>query len=120
MYSRKLKECRKFKGGDGTILRELLNAKKGDFKLHYSLAHAIVKPGRSTKPHRLKGTEVYYILKGKGIMYINKERSLVSQGYAIYIPPKAIQYIKNIGNSELVFLCIVDPAWSKEKEEVLR
>lgn len=120
MIISKLADCRKFISGDDAILREILNAKKGDFKFRYSLAHAIVKPGKNTKPHRLKGTEVYYILKGKGIMYINKERSLVSQGYAIYIPPKAIQYIKNTGNSDLVFLCIVDPAWRKEEEEVLR
>lgn len=120
MIISKLEDCRKFISGDDTILREILHAKKGDFKFRYSLAHAIVKPAKNTKPHKLKASEGYYILEGKGIMYINKERSLVSSGCAIYIPPKAIQHIKNTGNSDLVFLCIVDPAWRKDEEEVLR
>ncbi len=29
------------------------------------------------------------------------------------------QYILNTGSSELKFLCIVDPAWQREDEEIL-
>jgi len=38
---------------------------------------------------------------------------------AVYIPPDAKQYIQNTGESDLIFLCIVDPAWQAEDEEVL-
>jgi mannose-6-phosphate isomerase-like protein (cupin superfamily) len=52
-------------------------------------------------------------------MHIDRESARVSSGCAVYIPPRATQYIKNIGKSDLVFLCIVDPAWRKEDEEVI-
>jgi len=58
-------------------------------------------------------------LEGEGEMYINNEKEKVSAGKVIYIPPNSVQRIKNIGNNDLVFLCIVDPAWKKEDEEVI-
>jgi mannose-6-phosphate isomerase-like protein (cupin superfamily) len=119
MIIKRLSECREFISGDKAVLRELLNARKDGFKFRYSLAHAILKPGKNTKPHRLKTSEVYYILEGKGIMHIDSENSKVNSGCAIYIPPKAVQYLENCGKSDLIFLCIVDPAWRREDEEII-
>jgi len=119
MIIKRLNECKQFISQDKAILRELLHRNKGDFKFRYSLAHAVVKPGKCTKPHRLKTSEVYYILRGSGLMHVGKETSKVNSECAVYIPPHSVQYIKNIGNSDLVFLCIVDPAWRKEDEEVI-
>ena len=104
--------------GDNTILRELLHPDKEDLKLRYSLAHAVLKPGETSQAHKLKTSEVYYILEGRGTMYINDEAENVQSGQAVYIPPNSKQYIKNIGRTDLKFLCIVDPAWKKEDEEV--
>jgi mannose-6-phosphate isomerase-like protein (cupin superfamily) len=119
VFIRDLKQCEEFTAGDNTILRELLHPAKADLKLHYSLAHAVVKPGRASRPHRLKTSEVYYIMEGEGVMYIDDESAPVGPGQAIYIPPNAKQYIRNTGSSDLKFICVVDPAWRKEDEEVL-
>jgi mannose-6-phosphate isomerase-like protein (cupin superfamily) len=119
MLIRNLKDCQEFISGDGCALREMLHPDKMDLKLGYSLAHAIVHPGDVTKPHRLKTSEVYYIIEGEGVMHIDEETAAVSAGATIYIPPKAIQFIKNSGKRDLVFLAIVDPAWRPEDEEVL-
>lgn len=119
MFIKDLKDCQEFIAGDNTILRELLHPDKADLNLRYSLAHAVVKSGDTSQPHRLKTSEVYYILQGKAIMYIDDEQQEVRPGQAIYIPPLAKQYIQNTGDSDLVFLCIVDPAWRVEDEEVL-
>lgn len=119
MFIKDLKTCEEFIAGDNSILRELLHPSKADLKIRYSLAHAVVKPGEETRPHKLKTSEVYYILEGEGIMYIDNERSEIHPGQAIYIPPNALQYIKNKGKKDLKFLCIVDPAWRKEDEKVL-
>jgi mannose-6-phosphate isomerase-like protein (cupin superfamily) len=119
MYIKDLKRCKKITAGDNSTLRELLNPSKENLKIRYSLAHAIVKPGELTLAHRLKSSEVYYILEGEGEMYIDEEKEKVSTGQAVYIPPDSVQRIKNIGKSDLVFLCIVDPAWRPEDEEVL-
>jgi mannose-6-phosphate isomerase-like protein (cupin superfamily) len=52
-------------------------------------------------------------------MHINDESSHLRPGHAVYIPPRARQFIHNPGKNDLLFLCIVDPAWRKEDEEVL-
>ncbi len=114
-----LLDCGEFLGGDHSILRELLHPDKADLSIRYSLAHARVRPGTATRPHRLRTAEVYYILTGQGRMHIGAEVSEVSADCAVYIPPGATQCIENIGPADLVFLCIVDPAWRPEDEEVL-
>ena len=52
-------------------------------------------------------------------MHIDDECSEVGPERAVYIPPNSIQYIENTGNSDLKFLCIVDPAWREDEEEFL-
>jgi len=118
MFIRDLSRCDEFIAGDNTLLRELFNPLKDDLDLRYSLAHAIVKPGQITASHSLKTSEVYYILQGSGIMYIDNERSEVKEHQAVYIPPRSNQQIENTGSMDLIFLCIVDPAWRPEDEEV--
>lgn len=105
--------------GDNTILRELLSPLKDEVRIRYSLAHAKVKPGEITYAHRLKSSEIYYILEGEGEMYIDNEKEKVFAGQVIYIPPNSIQRIKNTGMNDLIFLCIVDPAWKSEDEELV-
>lgn len=119
MFLKYLKDCREFVAGDDSILRELLHPQKADLKIHYSLAHAEVRVGQTTKPHKLQAAEVYYIIAGQGLMHIDEESFEVGPDCAVYIPPQALQYIENTGNSNLRFLCIVDPAWRKEDEEIL-
>jgi mannose-6-phosphate isomerase-like protein (cupin superfamily) len=119
MFIRELNDCPEFIAGDNCVLREILHPAKADLKIRYSLAHAIVKPGDTTRTHRLRTSEVYYILDGEGIMHINEVSSPVGPGSTIYIPPLAKQSITNPGEKDLRFICIVDPAWRKEDEEVL-
>lgn len=114
-----LKDCEEFVAGDNSILRELLHPDKGDMQIRYSLAHARVSPGLKTVPHKLKSTEVYYIIAGQGLMHIDAESFVVGPDSAVYIRPNSVQYIENTGNSDLVFLCIVDPAWRQEDEQVI-
>jgi len=114
-----LKDCPEFISGDSAVLREMLNPLKEDLALRYSLAWARVLPGRITRLHRLKTSEVYYILEGRGEMHIDEERREVGPGQAVYVPPHSRQRIRNTGGSDLLFLCIVDPAWRPEDEEIL-
>jgi mannose-6-phosphate isomerase-like protein (cupin superfamily) len=119
VFIRDLGECEEFAGGDRTLLRELLHPDKHPVDVRYSLAHAVVKAGRASVPHRLKTSEVYYILSGRGMMNIDGGEREVRAGQALYIPPNAVQFIKNTGEEDLNFLCIVDPAWRREDEEIL-
>ncbi|KKO18883.1 MAG: cupin domain-containing protein [Candidatus Brocadia sp.] len=119
MLIKDLQNCKAFVAGDNAVLRELLHPDKEEVKFRYSLAHAVVKQGETSHRHTLKHAEVYYILEGKGIMYIDHESVEVRPGQAIYIPPHAIQCIRNVGQDDLKFLCIVEPAWRQEDEKVL-
>jgi mannose-6-phosphate isomerase-like protein (cupin superfamily) len=118
MLVQKLSQCPEFVAGDATLLRELLHPDKQPIAIRYSLAHAIVPPGQTSKPHALQTSEVYYILSGTGEMHIDAETQTVEAGDAIYIPPNAQQFIRNLNTEPLVFICIVDPAWRAEDETV--
>lgn len=105
-----------FTAGDDTILRVILHPDNEPLPIGYSLAHARVKPGKVSYPHTLKSTEVYYILEGEGQMHIDDESSKVLPGQAVFIPANSRQYIENTGTADLVFLCIVNPAWRADDE----
>ena len=112
-------DCYEFLAGDETHLRELLHPNKESLHIRYSLAHAYLKPGEASLPHKLRSSEVYYILEGEGIMFINDESSRIASGHTIYVPPNAIQHVRNTGANDLKFLCIVDPAWRGDDEELV-
>jgi mannose-6-phosphate isomerase-like protein (cupin superfamily) len=119
MFVKRFKDCREFIAGDGSILRELLSPEKQALEIRYSLAYAKVPAGQRTRRHRLDSSEVYYIVAGEGVMHVDEEAVDVGPNCAICIPPRSVQYIENTGNCDLEFLCIVDPAWRQEDEEVL-
>jgi len=122
MLLRRLQDRESINGLDNTTIREILNPKHESqtLVLNYSLAHATVKPGEKSLPHKFhEASEVYFILKGKGLMHIDDEIAEVSPGDTIYIPPRAVQWIENKGSDDLEFLCIVDPAWKPDAEELV-
>lgn len=120
MRIRKLAECPEFVAGDGTRLRELLHpARDYPFAGRYSLAHAVLPLGGQSIRHCLATDEVYVILAGRGRMHIDSETAEVGPFDLLEIPPGARQWIENIGDTELVFLCLVDPAWRAEDERIL-
>ncbi len=122
MIVKKLNNLKQIVALDDTIIREMLNPRHTKDTLHlgYSLAHATLPPKKASLPHRFKtASEVYYILNGNGLMRIDTETERVGPGDTIYIPPKAVQSIENIGNSNLEFLCIVYPEWQPDAEELV-
>jgi len=118
MLIQKLLDCPEFIAGDSTILRELLHPDKQAIDLRYSLAHAILPIGETSQSHSLTTSEVYYVLNGKGEMHNNAEVCAIESGDAVYIPPTAKQFLRNIGDEPIVFICIVDPAWQKKDETI--
>jgi mannose-6-phosphate isomerase-like protein (cupin superfamily) len=119
MLIKDIKGCNRFIAQDNTSLCELLHPGRDGVTLPYSIAHAVLRPGRASLPHRLKeSSEVYYILAGTGVMNIDGEEAEVGCGQAIYIPPGSWQHIRNSGSTDLEFLAIVHPYWREEDEEV--
>lgn len=119
MLVKRFADLAEFTAGDGSRLREILNARKQPLKLGYSMAHAQLPPGLWSSLHVLASSEVYYVLSGAGRIEIDRELRDVIPGDTIYIPPQCRQRIYSIGPDDLQFLCIVDPAWRAEDETVL-
>ncbi len=119
MLVKRRADCSEFDAGDWTRLRELLHPARDPVAIRYSLAVARLPPGVGSRPHRLKATEVYYLLRGQGVMHIDDETAIVSAGDAVYIPAGAVQWLENTGGEPVEFACIVDPAWRPEDEEIL-
>jgi len=119
VLTKPLAACREILAGDNTLLRELLHPARDSAAVGYSLAHAKLARGETSLPHRLKTSEVYYFISGRGLMHVDGETASVGPEQALYVPPGALQHLENSGTEELVFLCIVDPAWQKEDEDIL-
>lgn len=80
-----------------------------------SIAQAKVAPGTTTADHSLQKTdEIYYILSGQGIAFLNKEEYHLKKGDALFIPKGSHQSIQNTGDTELIFLCICTPRFEQQ------
>ena len=119
MLIKKLEALNKSDGSEGTIISQIFHPHNTLNGIRYSIAHSTISPGQKSKPHKMKTSEVYFVLEGEGIMHIEDETEKVSKNDAIYVPPFSKQFLENSGNSDLMVLCIVDPAWKKEDEEIL-
>lgn len=119
MLIRDVSDCPHERVIDRSVLCELLHPDKvsGAEELACSIAHAIVPAGEETLPHLLRSSsELYYVLKGRGEMHIGDESAVLNEGQVVHIPPGVRQFIRNIGESDLVFLCVVAPKWRPEDE----
>jgi len=74
-----------------------------------SLARARVSPGVTTARHALAVDERYLIEKGQGRVEIDGIETDVARGDVVLIPRGATQRIRNLGDEDLVFLCVCTP-----------
>lgn len=76
-----------------------------------SIARARVRPGVTTRWHRVNGTtERYVILAGTGLVEVgNLAPQEVRPGDVVLIPPSCRQRITNLGGEDLIFLAMCTP-----------
>ena len=76
-----------------------------------SIARARVRPGVTTEWHRLEGiVERYIIVGGSGRVDVGDlPPTIVSEGDVVRIPANVPQRIANIGDEDLLFLCVCTP-----------
>ena len=119
MISKKIENIESFSGEEGTEIRQIFHPHNTLNGISFSLAHSIILPGKSSKPHKMKTSEVYFVLEGKGVLHIDDELVVVDKHQSIFVPPFSLQYLENTGDVELKVLCIVDPAWKKDDEVLI-
>lgn len=99
------------------FIREVVNTPEIP---EYSLAETKVEPGVTTELHSLSVDEWYIIVRGSGVMEVDRADSqAVSSGDVVRIPAGAAQRISNSGDEDLVFQCICLPRFTPECYESL-
>ena len=116
MNTKEFENIDAFSGHEGTQIRQIFSPEDTGNTTQYSLAHCTISPGNSSTPHKMKTSEMYYILQGSGIMHIGEEQKVVKKNETIFVPPMSRQFIENNGERDLIALCIVDLAWKQEDE----
>ncbi len=119
MLSKKLQNIDPIDGGEGTKIRQIFHPHNTLNGIKFSLSHSSLEAGKKSKLHKIKSSEIFYILEGEGNLQIDNEVFKISKDEAIYIPPHSQQRIENTGKNDLKFLCMVDPAWKIEDEKLL-
>jgi mannose-6-phosphate isomerase-like protein (cupin superfamily) len=84
-----------------------------------SIARARVRPGITTRWHRLLGiTERYVIIEGQGFVEVGELASQeIKSGDVVLIPPECRQRITNSGTGDLIFLAICSPRFQQSVYE---
>ncbi|QUC65190.1 cupin domain-containing protein [Nitrosopumilus sp. K4] len=119
MHVRKNSEIQPIKGSEGTTVKQFFHPHNTQNGINYSIAQFSLESGRKTLKHKLKSSEIYYILEGHAKIEINLESFELRKDDSAYVPPEAEQQIENLGDEVLKFLCIVEPAWKVEDEIIL-
>lgn len=107
---------------DGCTIRELMHPAVHPVLgvKNQSLAEAVVSAGQRTRLHRHRNSEeLYYIVKGEGLMTLGVEEFQVVSGDTVCIPPGTPHRIKNTGREELKILCCCAPAYSHSDTGIL-
>ncbi len=84
-----------------------------------SLQISEIPIGSEQPIHNHEPEQCYYIIKGKGLMFIENESQEVKAGDAIFIPSDFKHGIKNLGNEVLEYITANAPLFSKEYEATL-
>jgi len=116
---RKGKEIKEILGREGTRIKQYFHPHNTLNGIRFSLARFVLEPGKQTIHHKLKSSEVYYILEGEGSLFMNGAKFRIKKDDSVYVPAMSEQFIENIGKTPLEFLCVVDPAWRQEDEIIL-
>jgi len=119
MSVKKDSEIEIISGNEGTKIKQYFHPHNTLNGINYSLAQFTLEPGKKTLLHKIKSSEIYYILEGDAILKINDESHKLKKDDSCYVPPMSVQHIKNTGSTILRFLCIVEPAWKPEDEVIL-
>jgi mannose-6-phosphate isomerase-like protein (cupin superfamily) len=77
----------------------------------FSMGNVTLEPNGGQVPwHNQEQEEIYFIVEGTGEMCLGEERSTLSTGQAVYIPPKVFHQLTNVGSKPLRMIYCYGPA----------
>ena len=119
MSLRKSSEIEEIQANEGTKVKQIFHPHNTLEGINYSIAQFTLEPQKSTKLHKLSSSEIYFVLEGKAELKIEEDVLNLEKNDSVFVPPNSKQKITNTSHTDLRFLCIVEPAWTIDCEEIL-
>lgn len=91
----------------------------------FSLGNVTLEPNGGQVPwHNQEQEEIYFVIEGEGEMCLGEEKTTLSAGQAVYIPPRVFHQLTNIGSTPLRMIYCYGPAgdvahWRQELDGTL-
>ena len=76
MIIKKNEDIEVIEGSEGTRIKQIISPVETNNVIRYSIAHCTIYPGKSSKPHTMRTSEMYYIIQGSGVMHVGEEQKL--------------------------------------------
>lgn len=92
-------------GVTGIYVRYVLMPEDGADK--FNLRVFEVEKGQMAPPHKHPYEHEIFVLKGKGVVIGESGEHEIKYGNVIFIPPDERHTIKNSGDENLVFICLI-------------
>jgi len=105
---------RVYKTKDGSLIRERIHPSLHQNK-NQSLAEATIPAHSQTQRHyHQHSEEIYFVVQGKGEMFLHNETFLIQSGDSIVIPTGQHHSLNNPYDKDLIVLCCCAPAYAHE------
>ncbi|MGF1483324.1 MAG: cupin domain-containing protein [Opitutales bacterium] len=112
----KLNNCARIIAPDDAVAQEWISPRNSRAQAQ-SLAKIYIAAGVTVlEHHHIQTEEVYFILSGKGMMFLQGEWKAVHPGDAVVILPGERHSIRNEGPEELVMHVTCCPPWTPEDQ----
>ncbi|MGI9566455.1 MAG: cupin domain-containing protein [Nitrosopumilus sp.] len=119
MLLRKGSNIKLIKGNEGSEIKQYFNPENTQNGINYSIAQFSLEPGKKTNLHKLRSSEIYYILERNARLKVDEYIFQLEKDDSVFIRPNSAQCIENIGSRSLKFLFIVEPSWNPDVEILL-
>ncbi len=91
----------------------------------FSMGNVTLEPNGGQVPwHNQEQEEIYFIVEGTGEMCLGEEKTQLSTGQAVFIPPRVFHQLTNVGSAPLRMIYCYGPAgdvahWRQELDGTL-
>jgi len=91
-------------------LSKLLVTPQNSSTKYFDFRISVYQPDGKVAPHthRIQET-IWYIMRGVGVVVLEKKRYLVEPGMVVYIPAGVEHSIINTGGEDLMFTIVISP-----------
>ena len=86
MSLRKSSEINFVDGNEGTKIKQYFHPHNTLNGINYSIAQFTLEPGKKSKLHKIKSSEIYYILEGDANLKIDEDTHHLGKDDSAYVP----------------------------------